>query len=546
MFAALSMPAVSAATLTPEQALARLQGESDARKAPARASLVYTEMIDSSPALYLFAKGGEGFMLLPADDSTVPLLGYSDEGTLPASAAEFPPSFRYWMEYLARQVKLNAESGASVSDPVPVGDEIEPMTTTRWNQLLPYSYDCPEADGRHLYTGCVATALAQIMKYHNYPERGTGSHSYTWKNPVTEKDTVLSFDYASTTLKWDIMKDRYERDDPWDSKAAVAELMYACGVAVDMWYGLDGSGAATTSVAPAMIEYFGYDKGIRNYIRDYYESAEWDQLVYDQLRQYGPVQYSGFGKDDGHSFIVDGYSKDGYFHLNWGWGGMSDGYYLLSALDPLDKGPGGAAQAFDYSQDFVGNVTPEHTSSEIYPLILMSGNFGVSETTLKTGDDVAVEGSAFSYSAGLIHHVMFGAMLIPEAGGDTIYLDGPTFGQLGINHGVGRYDVHIPADLPDGTYTMKPAYRDGNRKWYAMPVKTDKTSSLTLKCSDGKITISSDVPTSVSMTPSGEPVKTEYIGLDGVSLGDRPASSGFYIEKTTYSDGSVTAKMKAK
>lgn len=486
----------SAERLSPEEALAGLNRQT--RKSitsnshlnisqPRDFQLVRTIKANAEPAAYLFAEPTGGFVLLAADDSSQPVLGYSDSA-LPANEADYPPAFVYWMNSLAKQVEYNATHGLHVSAQKIIGAPIEPLTLTRWNQDLPFNYYCPIADNKHCYTGCVATALAQIMKYHSYPPKGTGSHSYGWKNPTTEKDTTLSFDYANTEFKWDLMQDTYNRDTPWDDKMEVAKLMYACGVAVNMGYGPWSSGAGTSVIGPAMINYFGYDKGIRNYIRDYYGIDEWNEIVYNQLKDYGPVQYSGFGDTDGHSFIIDGYNDAGYFHVNWGWGGMSDGYFLLTALDPLEQGIGGAEQAFDFSQDFIGNVSTEQKTEKIYEQILLDNAFGLEQTSAKPGDTLHIWGGSFNYSVGPIPKIMFGAMLIPVEGSDTLYLTGPQFTDLGIGDGVRPYDVKLPDAVPAGTYKLVPAFRNSDDVWRQIPVKVGFTDSYTTVSNGSTIT----------------------------------------------------------
>lgn len=460
--------------LSPDQALERFSQSQNARRLKAKGSyrLYHVEKQNSTPTVYLFCNPrNNGFVLLSADDSSIPLLGYSNESTLPADESMLPPAFKYWMGSLAKQVEYNSTNNRVSASQKIVGSPISPLTATRWNQDLPFNYYCPVAGDKHCYTGCVATALAQIMKYHNYPPQGSGSHSYGWKNPVSEKDTTLSFDFASTTFKWDLMQDRYDHDTPWDDKMAVAELMYACGVAVDMGYGPWSSGAGTNMIGPAMVNYFGYDKGIRNYIRDYYGLDDWNELVYNQLKDYGPVQYSGFGDTDGHSFIIDGYDEEGYFHVNWGWGGLSDGYFLLTALDPLEQGIGGAEQAFDFSQDFVGNVSTGNKSTSVYEQILMDNAFGLEQTSAKPGDSLHIWGGSFNYSVAPISNIMFGAMLVPAVGNDTLYLTGPEYPNLDIGSGVRPYDVKLPDVVPAGNYSFVPAFRNSAGKWQKIPVK---------------------------------------------------------------------------
>lgn len=489
-------PAV-AAPLSPQQALSRLNtSNTSVKKIQGRhASPAMTITADRMQTLYIFNRGeNEGFVILPADDSSLPLLGYSDQGNI-TDDTNLPPAFRYWLKTLSQQVALNAKGNAR---PVPqrvVGSAIAPMVETRWNQDAPYYNDCPIVDGRHCYTGCVATALSQIMYYHQYPATGTGSHSYSWTNSATQKDTTLTYDYATANFEWDKMLLRYGgSSDSAESKAAVANLMYAAGVAVDMGYGIDESGASTTRLPHAMVSYFNYDKGTRIFLRDYYELDDWNTLVYNQLKTYGPVQYSGQSNEGGHSFVCDGYNSDGYFHINWGWGGMSDGYYLLTALDPGEQGIGGSASGYNFDQDIIGNVSTKNTSTEIAPVIYWGSDFGVNKTTATLGDDITVSGNAYSYSADTLSDIGFGVALKSETDGKVVIMHGPTGSSLAPEYGIGSYDVKLPTDLAAGTYKVYPVFRIGTGEWYAIPVQVGLNGYYTMTV-DG---------TACTLIPQGE------------------------------------------
>lgn len=452
-------------------------------------------------AVYLFSRGGgNGFLLLSADDSSAPLLGYSDSGSFPESDADISPDFRYWMEFLAAQVAKNADAGVAYEPAKVVGSAIAPMTQTRWNQDAPYFNDCPIAGTRHCYTGCVATAMSQVLKYHNYPATGTGSHKYIWANPVSGTDTTLSFDYASTTFDWDLMENVYNSESSEASKAEVAKLMLAAGIAVDMDYGLSGSGAAAMVIPHAMVEYFGYDKSIRQFYRDYYGIDAWNELVYQQLRDYGPLQYSGQSNDGGHSFVCDGYDGNGYFHINWGWGGMSDGYFLLTVLDPGTQGIGGSTSGYNFSQSVMGNVIPQASaSSEIYPDFLGT-EMGIREDSASLGDDIYVAtGGFYNYSCGEIDQVTLGVKIISSTGA-TQYLVGGTVKGIGIGYGVGAYYVRLPEDLANGSYVVSLAYRDAKGTWYDTPIPVGVRDAYTMRVSNGTATFSPGVEADISIT----------------------------------------------
>lgn len=188
--------------------------------------------------------------------------------------------------------------------------------------------------------------MAQVIKYHNYPERGTGSVSYR-----TASGYNVAFDFASTPLPMSLMADVYDVTSSAESRDAVATLMLACGASVTMEYQSSASGASSASVPDALMSYFGYDSNSVAYRqRAWYGLKEWEDLIYNDLATVGPVYYGGNNMSSGHAFVCDGYSSDGYFHFNWGWSGMADGYFRLTALDPATQGIGGSAAGYNWYQ----------------------------------------------------------------------------------------------------------------------------------------------------------------------------------------------------
>ena len=226
----------NAATLTPEAALARaseLMPRSTRPAAPStiRPDLKLTLAADGQPTVYVFANGTRGYLVAAADDACPALLGYSDKDKFSGEA--MAPALQYWLQEYSRQVAYARTQSNTVKVPAkarPVRAAIAPMVATRWNQDAPFNNDCPVLNGERSVTGCVATALAQVMKYHNWPEHGTSSHSYTYNGQT------ISADFAKTTYDWANMRDVYTSSATAAQNAAVATLMFNCGVAVDMQY----------------------------------------------------------------------------------------------------------------------------------------------------------------------------------------------------------------------------------------------------------------------------------------------------------------------
>ena len=457
-----------AAHVSPDGALARAL-KSDRLGAPDRSAGSYSLALTEDDEVYVFCRPDGGYLVLPADDAAPAILGYADGGTFSADA--MPPAMKWWLGEYARQLKHGGMAPAQKADRAPIA----PLCSTRWNQDAPYNNMCPTVGTQRSVTGCAATAMAQVMKYHNWPEKGTGSHSYTWNN------TTLSMDFANTTFDWANMLDSYTGTSTAAQKQAVAQLMYACGVSIDMDYSPSASGAPDFYIAAAMANYFGYDAGIRYYSRDYYGINDWNDLVYGQLAEYGPVQYSGQSSEGGHSFVCDGYSSDGYFHINWGWGGMSDGYFLLSALDPGVQGIGGSTSGFNYVQSFIGCVRKPVSGSKMYVNYMME-SFEITQSSARLGSNINVTGSLYNFSTGIAEGTL-GIKAVNSATGETTYITGPNFANQKPLAGFSGYTVSLPTRMSAGTYILTPALRTTDGDWQDVPVALYGTRSVTMTIS---------------------------------------------------------------
>lgn len=375
MLAAACMATVYAnsAPLTPEQALTRAYADGPAKVSSVRNAnlrLVHTQTMDNgAAAAYIYNNAdGRGFAILSADDCIVPVIGYSDTGTIDPS--NLPPSLVWWLNECGRRAQWLDERGVS-SDNVTLyapssWTAIAPLMTTIWNQDAPYNQNCPVVGGNQAPTGCVATSFAQVMNYFKYPDKGRGTIRYTDNGVVRSLNIGKAFE-------WDKMLDDYPSGNYTQAQAdAVAYLMQACGYAVEMNYGSLMSGAQSYKLVNAMVNYFKYSPDAVYRERETYSTSEWTRMVYENLKNCGPVIYDGRSIDGGHSFVCDGYDGNGYFHFNWGWGGVSDGYYLLDTLNPESQGIGGAEGGFNYSQGAVfnmrkpdGNVIPNYDNLKI-------------------------------------------------------------------------------------------------------------------------------------------------------------------------------------
>ncbi len=460
---------------------------------PSATHRAYMKLISTEKNLYVFS-GGEGFVVLPAYDNAPAVLAYSDNGQFDPSAN---PALAEWMAFYNSQLEYLKKQDAAVTKPIAreAKAEIAPLIATEWNQESPYNELCPKVDGHETVTGCVATAMAQAMKYYNYPVHGKGKHSYMWR-PGEEE---LSFDYETTTFEWDLMTDRYDRDSSEASRLAVARLMLGCGISVDMHYEPGGSGAATTAMGTSLIDIFGYSPSLWMPNRAYYGYYEWEDMIYSELKAGHPVLYSGAGTDGGHQFICDGYRSDGYFHFNWGWGGLSNGYFLLTALNPDDLGVGGGAGGFNTSQIATLGLRPAADGDT--PIYLFYNNiaFTTDVKTVKEGDAFRCAGQYFNYSLYTMPEgSRLGMRFKDEAGTVSIYAEGP--GVEGFHPDDGRNDLQVLfPELPDGTYKITPALRVDD-KWYDVRMPVGCSQYVTAVVKNGIADISDAEAASVTIT----------------------------------------------
>ena len=313
---------------------------------------------------YVFNVASGGFVIVSADDAAYPILGYSEQGSfasksLPQAYIKWVASYEKQLRYLVQQQPQPTAQIAQAWESLEVqSTTVGPLLTTTWNQSPHYNGSCPydTQTQEHTVTGCVATAMAQIMKHHQHPQKGIGFHSYNHPTYGT-----LAANFGLTEYAWDQMPDAI-----FSSNSAVAQLNYHCGVSVEMDYGVNESGAAgAVLVRPALRKYFQYEAEIAE--RADYTDTEWISLLRTELDEGRPIYYEGSGTGGGHAFVCDGYQGDGFFHFNWGWGGYMDGYYYIGDLSPADLGTGGGSGGYNSNQKIVYQIQPAESPVTITP-----------------------------------------------------------------------------------------------------------------------------------------------------------------------------------
>ncbi|MBD5316395.1 MAG: hypothetical protein HDS11_01815 [Bacteroides sp.] len=509
MIAAAAGLTVSGAGLSPEEALARaLAGGAD--NAPALSggmSLCHTALMPAltdRPAFYVFNRGVDsGFIIASADDNAVALLGYADSGSFDYAA--LPDNVRRWLAGYSRQIEWAATHGAAAQEAAqaPSRAVIAPMLSTKWDQESPYNLDCPNMRRGRAVTGCVATAMAQVMNYHQWPQgNGKGSNSYSYGG------STMSYNFATHSFDWANMLDDYSGSSTQAQKNAVANLMYACGVSVNMQYSPDESGALSYMIPFALVTYFGYDSEASYLERLFYTDRQWTDLVYSELAAGRPVIYGGNGDEGGHQFVCDGYSGDDYFHFNWGWSGYCDGNYKLSALNPTDVGVGGGSGKFNYDQDIVAGVgRPGTVTGFTAPITINASDSFMGKDFTLSGDTytgtfyIANDGGIYNISGFTVSGTLGLCFVLPGGAQEWLSVDDIEFGPAdpmdGSVYGFDSFPAKFPRYTAPGTYSIYPAFRPDGGSWCRIPVAADGAQCVVMTVdAAGKTTFSTGAPAS--------------------------------------------------
>ncbi len=334
--------------------------------------LAYTQTTESgSNALYVFNFDG-GYIIVAADDVALPILAFGEEGCFDAN--NIADGLAYYLRYYARQIEY-AVSNNMIADPEiaeqweqisntgviqggrSTRSDVAPLISTNWNQDNPYNFLCPTAPngpGGHVYAGCVATAMSMVMKYWNWPDHGQGSHSYTPSGYPTQ-----SVDFENTYYQWSNMPNSCNNSN----YQAVATLMWHCGVAVNMQYGYNGSGAYSADVPDAISNYFRYTKSAIHLDRDSYTKLEWEEMLIANLQEGFPLYYSGSDNGGGHAFVCCGYREsDRKFYFNWGWSGFNNNYFAIDALNTYSG-------HFNEYQTAIFDMIPDYVYDGLVPAV---------------------------------------------------------------------------------------------------------------------------------------------------------------------------------
>ncbi|MCM1067462.1 MAG: C10 family peptidase [Muribaculaceae bacterium] len=463
----------------------------------------------AEPSAYVFSKGTDkGFVIMTASGDTPFMLGYTDRGSF--NSDSIPPALKVLMEQYARPDIAPSRADKAA---------IQPLCKTTWGQNSPYNQFCPEHSGKKSLTGCGPTAMAQIMKYHNYPSTGQGQNTYTYQ--YNYKDYTLSLDFSTVTIDWASMQPSYGSGFGYsDSELAVARLMRYCGIAACSTYSPVETGTQNIKALVAMHKFFKYDASISIEFREWYTDSEWEDLIYSELAERRPVYYQGTSPmNEGHIFVCDGYSSDGYFHINWGWDGSYDGYFLLPALKP-------GRHDYSYWQRAGVGIRPDAGGC---PKVQMYINeiFDTELDSYPRGSNEMI-----NFTGGFFNCTLHTSALEVALKCDTApaqYLDLASYSQLEPDYGWGT--LMLNADkLPVGEYDVYPVFREaGTSEWKPFLHNIDNTDFLHFEVTDTRVKIThTDSPmNSIGTVVADENAPVRYYNLQGQPVAN--PSGGIFI-----------------
>ena len=497
----------------------RVQQAEASTTMPIAVEIAYTQKQVNSDkeAVYVFNGTDGGFVLVSAEDDTRAILGYSDEGKF--DAINIPENMQFWLQMYASEIayaqankptlkpgqvaiKRPQRVAASYTAVAPILDGVE------WDQSTPFNNLCPIVNGGRSVTGCVATAMSQIMYAHKHPVKGRGSKSYTMTNGQTVSATF------NVNYDWNNMLGKYSAGYTTTQANAVATLMYHAGVVAEMEYSPESSGANSIIAMQGLFTYLGYDKSIATNPKNYMKETDILTNIQKDLQAGMPVYMNGATKNnEGHAFVCDGMAENGYLHINWGWSGDANGYFSISALDPENQGIGGSSGDLAFTERVTAytNIKPDQGGKGM-PLVTV-------ESLKRTSGDEINAPLIFSLeqftSAGLVTAAGTLGYYIYDKNNTLVTTVGCTAFELDPMYyytSATNLYAYIPQALENGDYELEIGYTDAAGEIHPVLVKNLGVVRIPMTVENGKITFG-EIP---------EPGVTEHTqeitGIDAVNI----------------------------
>lgn len=454
----LSQPISSRKSLSYAQAF-RKQNPSGNVRASALSTgfkLVYTGGDTSNPDYYVYNVGNSnGFVIIAGDERMEPVLGYSLSGHF--DAANIPDGLAYMLNTYSENIREIRQSKAlpknnpgiiPLAEITRVGPLLEDIA---WNQFSPYNDQCPIINGQHAPTGCVATATGQVMRYHSYPPKGTGSKG--------------GINFGATTYDWENMLPVYNSKTPGttEQRAEVAKLLHHIGVSVNMSYNLSGSGSSNSMAAYALKTYFTYSKGMERANRVVYTDEQWIDLIKNEIDNNRPILYEGTNNDgNGHSFVCDGYDNTGKIHFNYGWGGSGNAFLTI------------AANQFHTNNNLIIGINP--TEVTVAPQVSLLSSVNVSNLSPKKGEAFKAGINVTNYGINNFNGTLGVALyqggkqisVLKEK--NSVYVPvNPNNGNSQLpTHNIDFTNIIVPSSISNGTYQLCCVAKK-NGQWFIIP-----------------------------------------------------------------------------
>lgn len=440
---------------------------------------------------------GQGFVVVGRFTEFNPVLATSETRF---DADNLADGLKWWLDAINESLKTR-EAAAPTRAYTPV----ENFVMTQWDQGAPYNSMTPEVGGKHCPTGCVATAMAQILKYYNYPEKSEGISYYTVGNDPTD----IRYEF-NTTFKWDLIQVSYKGECSDESKQAVGELMRDCGYSVKMQYDKNGSAALYTNAALGFVRNMCFKEGyVHNAYRALYTDEEWMDIVEREMTAHRPILYGGNdGKDSGHAFVFSGLAEDGKVYVNWGWDGAGDGYYDVANLAPTGNGVTGSND-FSQGQHMVYGLTPDPDLTTLHPKYsewaFWDGNYTLKPSSVAGRVSVDAQSSLYNLYYTTFRGTIDLVTISHETGENktfTIYQTEGVQPYYGLDFSlipVNKRLVNLK-DLPAGVYTAYLGSKAHSDVEYQPLRSTEGTIAYEITIGEGGLISVSD-PMKLTVTP---------------------------------------------
>lgn len=472
-------------------------------------------IVEATESYSVYEAEEQGFVIVSRNSDVKPILGYS---STKYDVTKLPCGLKWWQGAIDESLKSPITRSSTSSVPY---QEKPFFITTEWGQGQPYNNQTPELSGKHAPTGCMATAMSQIMKFFRYPDSGKGSGSYTTSTGITKMVFFIG------TYQWDQMKDTYSEAEvnmmSDNDKKPISTLMFHAGVASQMDYATDESGAYDLYAAHGLVNNFKYDPyALKAYARNYYTDDEWMTMVYQELQAGRPILYTGLGENiGGHAFVLDGIDADGNVHVNWGWDGAGNGYYDINILSPRGTSIAGSfntnqGMIFGFKCQEVPDVDESYrslwTCNGIYSITYTAKNrlsFATTAIVFNRHFE-RFEGTVdlvFKYEGNPANNVRLTVIDTDKDTGDDKFLD--SYYGFGPDVVASKLSLINAETFAPGTYTVQLVSR-AKKDTEDQPVRCmgGPLAYSVTKAADGVMTVTEKTNTTGIMSLSAEPFST--------------------------------------